>query len=261
MDSDSEGSSGSPWSPRSSSDGGDGGDGGDGSNATTPPHPTPHEPNSCQQTNLNTEFEQIAAYLVDKKAPASLQVALQRIQDAYADASKQTTTEAIHTLQKAVQKLATQFEAQNNKTHASGSLGASYAAAAQRGAAGAAGAAQSRIEPTKPVLARHKREIIITRGEETVEQAQRSGKELVEQVNSAGAGIGGQIVAARGLPSGDMILTTDEEQTRTKWIADQEWLKVFGTGAQVKRQEFIVLAHGIKVGQAQEPQQTIQNIY
>jgi hypothetical protein len=46
------------------------------------------------------------------------------------------------------------------------------------------------------------------------------GKELVEQLNSAGAGIGSQIVAARGLPSGDIVLTTDEEQTRTKWITD-----------------------------------------
>jgi hypothetical protein len=70
------------------------------------------------------------------------------------------------------------------------------------------------------VPARHKREIIITQGVETVEQAQRTGKELVEQLNSVGAGIGGQIVAAQGLPSGDIVLTTDEEQTRTKWIAD-----------------------------------------
>ena len=255
MDSNSEGSSGAPpWSPQSS----DIGDGGDGSNATTPPHPTPHEPNSCQQIDLNAEFEQLAAYLVDKKAPETLQTALQRIQDAYTDASKQTTTNAIHTLQRAVQKLTAQFEAQNNKTHASGPLGTSYAAAAQRGAAGTA---QSRIEPIKPVPARHKREIITTRGVETVEQAQRTGKELVEQLNSAGAEIGGQIVAARGLPSGDMVLTTDEEQTRIKWITNQQWLKAFGTGARVKRREFIVLAHGIKVGQAQEPQQTIDDIY
>ena len=108
MDSDSEGSSGAPpWSPQSS----DSGNGGDGSNATTPPQPTPQEPNSCQQIELNTEFEQLAAYLVDKKAPETLQSALQRIQDAYINASKQTTTNAIHTLQKAVQKLTAQFEA------------------------------------------------------------------------------------------------------------------------------------------------------
>lgn len=123
---DSVDSSGLPlWS---NSDGGDSSNGGN--NVTTPLHPTPHELNSCQQTDLNTEFEQLTAYLVDKKAPEMLQVALQRIQDAYTDASKQTTTEAIHTLQRAVRKLAAQFEAQNNKGHASGPLGTLYAAAA-----------------------------------------------------------------------------------------------------------------------------------
>ena len=156
MDSDSEGSSGAPpWSPRSSGSS----DGSSDSNATAPPRSTPYEPNSCQQIDLNTEFEQLAAYLVDKKAPETLQTALQRIHNAYTVASKQTTTNAIHTLQRAVQKLSAQFEAQNNRTHASGPLGASYAAAAQRGAAGTA---QGYIEPIKPVPAQHKREIIIT---------------------------------------------------------------------------------------------------
>jgi hypothetical protein len=108
MDSDSEGSSGAPlWSPRSS----DSSDGGSGSNATTPPHSTPHEPNSCQQIDLSTEFKQLAVYLVNKKASETLQTALQRIYDAYIVALKQTTTNAIHTLQRAVQKLSAQFEA------------------------------------------------------------------------------------------------------------------------------------------------------
>jgi hypothetical protein len=161
-----------------------------------------------------------------------------------------------------VKKLTVQIEAKTTGTHASGPLGTSYAAAAQRGAAGAAQSrTQSYAEPTKPVPARHMREIIATRGVETAEQAQRTGNELVEQLNSAGADIGGQIVAARRLPSEDIVLTTDEEQTSTKWMADQKWLRVFGTDARVKRREFIVLAHGIRVSQVQEPQQAIQDIY
>src|SRR3979490_1430469 len=79
MDSDSEDSSDSPpWSPSS-------GEGGHcrNSNATTPPRSASDEPNCCQQTNLNTEFEQLAAYLVDRKAPKALGKALQRIQDAF----------------------------------------------------------------------------------------------------------------------------------------------------------------------------------
>jgi hypothetical protein len=69
MDSDSEdSSSGPPWSP-SSSEGGDRGN----SNATAPPRSASYEPNSCQQTNLNAEFDQPAAYLVGMKAPKALQ--------------------------------------------------------------------------------------------------------------------------------------------------------------------------------------------
>jgi hypothetical protein len=132
MDSDSEDSSGEPpWSP-SSSEGGDRRY----SNATTPPRGASYEPNRCQQTNLNAEFEQFAAYLVDRMAPKALREALQRIQDAFEEnASKQTTTDAIHTLQEAVMKLTVQIEAKTTGTHASGPLGTSYAAAAQCGAA------------------------------------------------------------------------------------------------------------------------------
>jgi hypothetical protein len=80
MDSDSEGSS-------------ESGVGGN-SDATTPPRSSSYESNRCQQTNPNAEFEQLAAYLVDKKAPKALREALQRIQDAFEEnASKQTTTD------------------------------------------------------------------------------------------------------------------------------------------------------------------------
>ena len=77
MDSDSEGSSGAPpWSP-SSSESGDGGN----RKATTPPRSASYEPNRCHQTNLKAEFKQLAAYLVDKKAPKALREALQRVVD------------------------------------------------------------------------------------------------------------------------------------------------------------------------------------
>jgi hypothetical protein len=46
-----------------------------------------------------------------------------------------------------------------------------------------------------------------------------------------------------------MVLTTDKEQTRTKWLVDHKWLAVFRVEAQVIKQEFIVLAHGIRVAQ------------
>lgn len=66
---------------------------------------------------------------------------------------------------------------------------------------------------------------------------------------------------ARRLPSGDVVLTTDEENTRKKWMADQRWLSVFGEGAQVKRRECVVIAHGIRMAQIQDPAQAIKDIY
>ena len=68
-------------------------------------------------------------------------------------------------------------------------------------------------------------------------------------------------MAARRLPSGDMMLTTDEEGTRTKWLVDQKWLSVFGEGARVKRREFVVIAYGIKVAQVQNLDEAVRDIY
>ena len=97
-----------------------------------------------------------------------------------------------------------------------GLQGSMYTAAAQRGATSGAQSRTGHVEPVKPVPARHKREIIVTRGEESTAQAQRTGKELVEQLKIVGAGIGGEIVAARTLPSRDIVFITDKEQTCTK---------------------------------------------
>jgi hypothetical protein len=55
-------------------------------------------------------------------------------------------------------------EAKAARINAPGPPGTTYAAAAQRGVAGGA---QSRTESLKPGPARHEREIIVSRGEET----------------------------------------------------------------------------------------------
>jgi hypothetical protein len=68
----------------------------------------------------------------------------------------------------------------------------------------------------KPVPARHKREIIVTRDKACTTIDDRTNREYIEQLNKAG--LKGQILAVRSLPSGDLILTTDEEATRTEWL-------------------------------------------
>jgi hypothetical protein len=71
--------------------------------------------------------------------------------------------------------------------------------------------------------------------------------------------IAGEAVAVRKLPSGDMVLAMDSEQARTSWLANQSWLSVFGKGARVKKREFAVVAHGIRVNQVQG--NAIEEIY
>jgi hypothetical protein len=102
----------------------------------------------------------------------------------------------------------------------------------------------------KPVPGRHKREIIVSReGHADIS----TNRELTEQLNNAGKR--GQVVAVRGLPSRDLILTTDDERTRT------EWLRVIRDKARVKKREFIVIAHGIRVNQVQDQERVKEEIY
>jgi hypothetical protein len=68
-------------------------------------------------------------------------------------------------------------------------------------------------------------------------------------------------VAVRGLPSGDLILTTDDEQTRTEWLRNTEWLRVIGDKARIKKREFIVIAHGIRVNQVQDQERAKEELY
>ena len=111
----------------------------------------------------------------------------------------------------------------------------------------------------KPVPLRHKREIIVVRGTETADQKRRTYKELLEQLNSTR--VAGEAVAIRKLGSGDMILTMEDEQARTSWLTNSQWLETLGEGARVKRREFAVMAHGIKVNQIQGQAQAIEEIY
>ena len=86
----------------------------------------------------------------------------------------------------------------------------------------------------------HKCEIIVVRGTETVQQKNRTYKELIEQLNALGMGTGsrtgtrtgtGEAVAIRWLPSGDIVVTMADEKARTSWLADQKWAATLGAGA------------------------------
>jgi hypothetical protein len=138
------------------------------SSATTTIPSTPSAPpvtTGSQQTHLKDEFEELAAFLADEKAPKKVRSAFRRIYDAFQErVEKQATTDAIHTLQEAVRKLAAKIVEKLVGTNETGLLGSSYAAAVQRGAAVAAQSCmQGYTEPVKPVPAQHKRGIIVSR--------------------------------------------------------------------------------------------------
>ena len=75
------------------------------------------------------------------------------------------------------------------------------------------------------------------------------------------AGVAGEAVAVRKLQTGDMMMTMEDEQARTSWLSNTKWLETFGEGARVKRREFAVMAHGIRVNQIQGQEQAIEELY
>src|ERR1700716_4301102 len=103
----------------------------------------------------------------------------------------------------------------------------------------------SGIERVKPVPSRRTREVIIAPGNETTTQRQRTGQQLVKELNET---IGeSDIVAARRLPSGDILATFQGEKEKTKWESQKKLLQAFGEDARVRIREYTILAHGIHV--------------
>ena len=65
----------------------------------------------------------------------------------------------------------------------------------------------------KLIPLRHKWEIVVVRGFETLEEKRRTYKELLKQVNQAG--VAGKAVAIRKLATGNMMLIIEDEQACT----------------------------------------------
>jgi len=75
------------------------------------------------------------------------------------------------------------------------------------------------------------------------------------------AGVAGEAVAICKLGSSDMMITIEDEQARTSWLACTEWLAAFREGARVKQREFAIMAYRIRVNQIQSQAQAIKEIY
>ena len=159
---------------------------------------TPSKPTECLQTDIKADIKTITAYLVKERAPKAVQAALGRISDAYRKRVEQKNTEqAIRQLQAVVQKLADKVD--NKPYRPTGPSSGSYAAVAGRGLPTQTRGQQSlnarHVTLQKPVPVRHKREVVVVRGNETADQKRRTYKELLEQLNKAG--LAGVAVAIR----------------------------------------------------------------
>ena len=73
----------------------------------------------------------------------------------------------------------------------------------------------------------------------------------------------GDTVAARRLPSGDVLFVFQGELEKKKWETRPEVLQAFGTGARFHIREYIVLAHGVQVRSVNQANQAraIEAIY
>ena len=147
---------------------------------------TSYETIPCSQNDLQKDIELIATYIVREKAPDLVRAAFDRVSGAcsrrVAGNNEKNIEQAIRQLQAVVQKLADKVE--KTSYGAEKQAQGSYAAVAGRGIPTQARAQQSlnvdHVTPQKQVPSRHKREIIIVRGDETTNQKNRSYKELLE---------------------------------------------------------------------------------
>ena len=101
-------------------------------------------------------------------------------------------------------------------------------------------------ERTLRVPARRARELVVAPGGESAAQRQRTSNEIVRDVNSA-LEEEGAVIAARRLPSGDVLITFQGEEGKKKWEKDHKGLTAFGENARYRTREFTVLVHGIRV--------------
>jgi uncharacterized protein YggE len=93
---------------------------------------------------------------------------------------------------------------------------------------------------TKPVPPVHARQLIVNPGNESESQRNRTGEELVNDINIA-LGIKDVIRACR-LLSGSALITLLGAEEKTKWETQTGILKAFGEGAKIQTREYTVLA-------------------
>lgn len=190
-----------------------------------------------------TAFEIIESFLNVKEATARVKDAWRRVREVAGEAGTRQGSP-----QERLQEDVTEIKAMMKRIVAK----PTYAQMAGRNSV----ATERVADPPR----KRQREVVIAGGKETSEQAHRDGKALVEELNKRE---GVKVIAACRLKSGDIKLTTESANYSKAMLNQQEWLASFGEGAKVKRTEYTVLAHGIRVAQVDtsKGKEAIQQIY
>jgi hypothetical protein len=93
---------------------------------------------------------------------------------------------------------------------------------------------------------RRAKELVIAPRTETPTQKHRTSLELVRDINTT-TNESSDLVVARRLPSGDVLVVFQGGLEKQKWEARPEVLQAFGTGARFHTREYIVLVYSIQV--------------
>src|SRR5215831_1974934 len=96
-----------------------------------------------------------------------------------------------------------------------------------------------------PPPARQAREVLVRGGNLAPSLAKRTPQEIVQAVNTASENKGA--VAARKLPSGDVVVTFCTDQAKQWHSTNQQWIQeAFGTEASEAKRTIAVLVKGLR---------------
>jgi hypothetical protein len=91
------------------------------------------------------------------------------------------------------------------------------------------------------------RELVVACPDASPQDRGRPVKQIVEEINKLkGSTVPGKVLAARRLPSGDVLITTDTAEAKEQLERSQNWLPAVGQTAIVNRRRFTVLVHGMR---------------
>jgi hypothetical protein len=146
----------------------------------------------------------------------------------------------------------------NQKKPATPAAPFSYAAALKAGLP-----AWSGPPPVREVPKRLARELVIACPDASPQDRGRPIAQIVEEINKLkGSAVPGRVLAARRLPSGDILITADTAETKEQLESSSSWLPAVGQTAKVNRRRFTVLVHGMRTSalDCSKPEEAIKEL-